>query len=267
MSYNSRFQKQLNSLKEFYETEFSLKSALAVMGIASFSKREFGFQVAQNNQIKFIRNISFATPEIFMDYIQQKIPLAMYVGAIYSEGPNYRQQKSIQRLKWIKRELIFDLDLTDYDSIRPCDCKGKNMMCNRCWPLINTSIMWIHETLKEDFGIKDITWVFSGRRGVHAWIGDQDFSLLDSDQRAAIVDYLTFFKGDGNTAKFSPIAKYNPKYLERVNRLLYETYFTDISKDQLIGLGFSENRAGFILDKLYQTNPQTKSSFKRRYSG
>ena len=46
----------------------------------------------------------------------------MNVGAIYSEGPNYIEQKTIQNLEWIRREFIFDIDLTEYDNVRPCSC-------------------------------------------------------------------------------------------------------------------------------------------------
>jgi len=249
MSKQSRFQKQLDKLELFYNSEFNLKPALAILGKHDFDRREFGFQVVRDNTIKFIRNISFATPEALMKFIQQKIPLSMYVGAIYSEGPDYRKNKSIQQLQWIKRELVFDLDLTEYDPVRPCDCRGKNKMCNICWELINVSMVWIHETLKEDFGVKKISWFFSGRRGVHAWIQDPEFSILNNDQRASIVDYLAFFKGDGNTAKFSLIAKDNPFYLERVVKLIYETYIREANVDQLLNLGFKKERAMYILNQ------------------
>ncbi|MHA2364441.1 MAG: DNA primase catalytic subunit PriS [Candidatus Hodarchaeales archaeon] len=245
----SPFHKKIEKLKAYYETEFSINYSLSILGQRDFHCREFGFQVVRDDTVKFIRNISFKTPEAFLEYVLKEIPLAIYVGAIYSEGPDYRQQKSINQIQWVKRELIFDLDLTEYDSVRPCNCKGKIEICERCWELINVSMVWIHETLKEDFGVKNIQWVFSGRRGVHAWVLDHDFSTLDSDQRAAIVEYLTFFKGDGDSAKFSPVAKNNHIYLDRVGKLLYETYFRDVTIDQLLEIGFTSQRAIYILNQ------------------
>ena len=219
---SSRFTQILKNLANFYENEFSLDPLLEVIGLPDFEKREFGFQVAKDNAVKFISNISFETPNKLREYVLKNTPLAMYVGAIYSEGPNYIEQKTIQNLEWIRREFIFDIDLTEYDNVRPCSCKGKNMACEYCWELINVSIKWIQETMKEDFGVKDIHWVFSGRRGVHAWILDRQMSYLDDEQRAAIVNYLTFFKGDGDSAKISPSAKFNTRYRERVQNIIYD---------------------------------------------
>ena len=246
---SSRFSKILTNLSKFYEEEFSLQPALEVLGAADFDKREFGFQVVKDNAVKFIRNISFQTPEKLKNYILHTIPLAIYVGAIYNEGPNYFEQKSIQNLDWIRRELIFDIDLTEYDTVRPCSCKGKNQNCEYCWELINVSIKWIQETLEEDFGVKDIRWVFSGRRGVHAWILDRSMSFLDDEQRSAIVNYLTFFKGDGDSAKISPSARFNSRFQERVKRIIFDSFFNHTAIDQLEKLGFSKHRANLILEQ------------------
>ena len=245
----SKFDKILSNLAIFYEQEFSLEPALSVIGPIDFDRREFGFQIVKDNSVKFIRNISFKSPELFKTYILENIPLAIYVGAIYSEGPNYFEQKSIQNLDWIRRELIFDIDLTEYDTVRPCSCVGKNMNCEYCWELINVSIKWIQETLTEDFGVKDIKWVFSGRRGVHAWILDRSMSYLDDEQRAAIVNYLTFFKGDGDSAKISPSARYNSRYQERVKKIIFDSFFNHTAIDQLEKIGFTKQRANVILDQ------------------
>ncbi len=246
---SSRFSKILSNLSVFYEEEFSLAPALEVIGSADFDKREFGFQVVKDNSVKFIRNISFKNPETLKNYILESIPLAIYVGAIYSEGPNYFEQKSIQNLDWIRRELIFDIDLTEYDTVRPCSCIGKNQACEYCWELINVSIKWIQETLVEDFGVKDIKWVFSGRRGVHAWILDRSMSLLDDEQRSAIINYLTFFKGDGDSAKISPTAKFNSRYQERVKKIIFDSFFNHTTIAQLEKIGFSKQRANLILEQ------------------
>lgn len=259
----SRFSKPLTRLKEFYDSEFSLDPALSVIGNEDFDKREFGFQVVKNDQIRFVRNISFATPTDLLRYIRKQIPLAIYVGAIYSEGPNYYEQRTIQQLDWIRREFIFDIDLTEYDLVRPCDCKGKNMVCELCWELINASIHWIHETLLEDFGVKEIKWVFSGRRGVHAWILDYNMSLLDEEQRTAIVEYLTFFKGEGTSASYSPNARYNTKYQERTNELLFQSFFKNATISQIEKLGFSTQRSKFILDQRDRVGVNT--SFLNNY--
>ena len=38
----------------------------------------------------------------------------------------------------VERELVFDIDLTDYDDVRTCGDGGH--ICSRCWPLMALAI-------------------------------------------------------------------------------------------------------------------------------
>ncbi|CAH1769651.1 12176_t:CDS:2, partial [Entrophospora sp. SA101] len=64
-----------------------------------------------------------------------------------------------------EKELVFDIDMTDYDEIRTYD-----------------------------FGFNHLLWVYSGRRGVHCWVCDEIARKLDDSERKAIVSYLEVIK-------------------------------------------------------------------------
>lgn len=55
--------------------------------------------------------------------------------------------------------------------------------------------------LRQDFGFKHILWVYSGRRGVHCWVGDDSARALANEGRSAIADYFSVVSGNDNQAK------------------------------------------------------------------
>lgn len=97
------------------------------------------------------------------------------------------------------RELVFDIDMTDYDSIRTC-CVGKGI-CRRCWGFIAASVDVLDAAVRDQFGYKHLLWVYSGRRGIHLWIGDAAAMALTDEQRKAVLGYLDIVRGGKEQAK------------------------------------------------------------------
>lgn len=97
------------------------------------------------------------------------------------------------------KELVFDIDLTDYDDIRTC-CSKANI-CSKCWVFVTMAIKVIDAALRDDFGFEHIMWVYSGRRGAHAWVCDSRARNLPDDRRRAIANYLEVVRGGSQSGK------------------------------------------------------------------
>ena len=52
--------------------------------------------------------------------------------------------------KEVQRELVFDIDISDYDDVRKC-CQGAKV-CSRCWPLMEIAVRVLKRILNMDFG-------------------------------------------------------------------------------------------------------------------
>ncbi len=83
---------------------------------------------------------------------------------------NPKDRKNLPKLalKPVSKELVFDIDLTDYDDIRTC--LGTSI-CQKCWKFIQVATKII-DAAKQDFGFKHLIWIFSGRRGAHCWFSE-----------------------------------------------------------------------------------------------
>ncbi|XP_015572761.1 DNA primase small subunit [Ricinus communis] len=164
-----------------------------------FGRREFSFTL--DNDI-YLRFQSFNNESQLKTSIKDKCPFKIDIGPVYTVDPAKRHaysQSGDNVFTPVERELIFDIDMSDYDNVRYC-CSGADV-CLDCWPLMTIAIKVINSALRDDFGFNHILWVYSGRRGVHCWVCDGKARRLTNEQRAAIVDYLRVYKGNENSNK------------------------------------------------------------------
>ncbi|KAJ6943161.1 DNA primase small subunit [Populus alba x Populus x berolinensis] len=162
-------------------------------------RREFSFTL--ENDI-YLRYQSFNNVVQLENSIKEKCPFKIDIGPVYSVDPakkNAYAQSGDNVFTPVERELIFDIDITDYDDVRYC-CSGADV-CLECWPLMTVAIKVIDTALRDDFGFNHILWVYSGRRGVHCWVCDGKARRLTNEQRAAIADYFRVYKGNENSSK------------------------------------------------------------------
>lgn len=155
----------------------------------SFSRREFSITLANDIYLRFQ---SYNTEEEMKEKISSQCPRKIDIGAVYSAKPS---EKRFQVLSFhpVERELVIDIDLTDYDDVRTC-CQGKKI-CSYCWKFVIVAVKIIDDALKYDFGFKHRLWVYSGRRGVHCWISDHRARILSSSGRKAILSFIELVRG------------------------------------------------------------------------
>jgi DNA primase small subunit len=155
-----------------------------------FSRREFSFTLepVPGEEI-YIRYQSFRGQDDLQAAILKRRPTKIDLGAVFSHAPKDHNTLPKGVLKPVQRELVFDIDLTDYDEIRKCGCTGAKI-CPTCWGFMQMAVQVMDAGLKEDFGFQHVAWFYSGRRGIHAWVCDEAARALTDSGRAAVAHYF-----------------------------------------------------------------------------
>lgn len=188
-----------------------------------FQKRELCFTL--DGDI-FCRYQSFKDCQDMEEAIKARCPAKIDIGPVYTANPQDRAKYAGQ-FTTVERELVFDIDLTDYDDVRTCGKEGH--ICSKCWPLMALAVQILDVGLREDFGFQHILWVYSGRRGVHCWVCDPSARTLTDEQRSAVASYFNLYRGtEGKQKAKLSLSTFMPPSVERAKDVLEEAWLKHV---------------------------------------
>ncbi|EXJ60009.1 DNA primase small subunit [Cladophialophora yegresii CBS 114405] len=221
-----------NVMQQFYARLFPFRSLFQWLNHSpkpgpDFANREFALTLSND---AYLRYQSYPTADMLRKDILRHVPSRFEIGPVYTTNP--RDRKTLRKssmFRPLSKEIVFDIDLTDYDDIRSC-CEKANI-CSKCWAFATMTIKVVDVALREDFGFEHIIWIYSGRRGVHAWVSDKDARVLDDDKRKAITGYFEVLKGGVQGGKRVNIKRPLHPHIARSLEIL-KPYFQQVLVDQ-----------------------------------
>lgn len=145
---------------------------------SDFEKREFGF--GNDKKIDY-RHHGFKTADELKGYFITNTPLYASFSSAYYEFPS---TQPMNRKNLLGSDLIFEFD---------AECSHDKIACVECLEKAKQdTIKLIEDFLIPDFGFKksDIAMTFSGSRGYHVYIVNDEVKHLGGEARRQIVDYL-----------------------------------------------------------------------------
>ncbi|EMD85791.1 hypothetical protein COCHEDRAFT_1207759 [Bipolaris maydis C5] len=250
-------------MRAFYQRLFPFRPLFqwlnhSVTPSNDFAHREFAFTLPND---AYLRYQSFPTSDLLRKQCISMLPSRFEIGPMYSTNP--RDRKTLRKasaFRPVMKELVFDIDMTDYDDIRTC-CTGASI-CLKCWGFITMAIKTIDVALREDFGFKHILWVYSGRRGAHAWVCDKRAREMDDQRRRSVASYLELLKGGDQGGKKVHARRPLHPHLERSLEILKEHFQTSILAEQ--DPWASEEKAAHLLNLL--PDPTLKAALQKKWS-
>jgi DNA primase small subunit len=279
-----------NKFREYYTTH-------RIDEPPGFEQREFGFLPFEGKNM--FRHIAFQTPNTMRTYIRTNAPAHVYYSSAYYRTP----EAEMENKDWLGADLVFDIDADHLDppckkkhdqwTCGNCGASGRGAtpeICPKCGKANFTEQTWFcekcletakSETLKlldilvQDLGFsseKDLDVNFSGNRGYHVHVYQEEVHQLDQLARRELVDYIrgvgieAEFHGFGMVQERSP-ALSGVGWSGRLVRALY-SFLLDVEPEHLKGLGLSDKaveslveRREDALESLRETSPNRMFKF------
>lgn len=207
------------------------KTISATSSSSTFSRREFSMTIEPSPGTEvYIRYQSFLSQQELTSAIIRRRPTKIDIGAVFNHPPKDNKSLPSGKLQTQERELVFDIDLTDYDEVRNCGCSGAKI-CPKCWTFMGMAVEVMDEGLRQDFGFEHVAWFYSGRRGVHCWVCDESARKLTNEARSAVATYFEVNLGSDKDKSFHLPSPLHPM-LSRAYKILEPQFVTCVLPEE-----------------------------------
>lgn len=129
----------------------------------------------------YVRHNSLLDMGELGDFLGRERPKHIYYSAGQYQNPS---ASAMSEKSWLGSDLVFDLDADHLPSSSPDDTYGEMLAKGK------DALLRLLDFLEGDFAFDDLTVVFSGSRGYHVHVRDEEVQPLEGDGRREIVDYV-----------------------------------------------------------------------------
>jgi len=195
----------------FYRTTFPFEKFWDLFGEPN---REFGISTERNEF--FNRNLFFPNIQNFKNFIlSSKNICSIHIGPI-----SPMDEKSHKRIPLVK-EFVLDIDIKDYTDEKIGNLKNcceNDTVCKKCWIIMKLSILIIDIIYSKSLGIKDYSFIFSGRGGFHCWIFEKKYRQMTKNVVKDLVKMLSF-ENCGKTHPIFSLLLKNQEIIKTLNEM------------------------------------------------
>ncbi|ACB40605.1 DNA primase catalytic subunit PriS [Pyrobaculum neutrophilum] len=153
----------------------------AKFDVDAVEKREFAFQPFGGGMV---RHKAFKSVEELRRFAVEKTPRHMYHSSAYYERPD---EGDMERKGWLGADLIFDIDGDHLDTEA---CRESKLVSIACLNDAREEANKLLDVLTRELGLKPRRIVFSGNRGFHVHVADEEVLALGARERRELVNYL-----------------------------------------------------------------------------
>uniref|UniRef100_A0A8C7FX61 Uncharacterized protein n=1 Tax=Oncorhynchus kisutch TaxID=8019 RepID=A0A8C7FX61_ONCKI len=94
----------------------------------------------------YVRYQSFSTQSKLEKAMQKRNPYKIDIGAVYCHWPNQHNTVKSGSFQALEKELVFDIDMTDYNDVRSC-CTAEDI-CPNYWTLMTIALCILDRALR-----------------------------------------------------------------------------------------------------------------------